>query len=301
MCPRLKVIGVVNPPRTRSMRMARRPHGSLSRGIVIVARAKCADTRDGTHCDEVFDEGRNRISAWRGGMRARMRGNAGLGFFTDFRWKQCQSTRCNRFVCLIREAVCGLAGAADRAGMPGSNAGISCGNFLERAVYGNAQCAASLLNSARPPSNAACESQGDRAFNADCGAGGNIDAGDTHRPGAADRTGGSRARSAACPGAGYSLIAARFSRDFATLEAPRPIFARRAPPPDLARVARYRPTFASGGAARSTAARPHTDGWAGARPAAERIGARDRHGGEHACQKNIGSWYWTTIRKCAPG
>ncbi len=73
------------------------------------------------------------------------------------------------------------------------------------------------------------------------------------------------------------------------------------PLPVLARVARYRPTFASGRAAHSTAAGPNPADGAGRQPDAARIGARDRHGGEHACQKNIGFWSWTTIRKCAPG
>lgn len=73
------------------------------------------------------------------------------------------------------------------------------------------------------------------------------------------------------------------------------------PLPALARGARYRPTFASGRTAHSTAAGPNPADGAGRQPAAARIGARGRHGGEHACQKNIGSWYWTTIRKCAPG
>lgn len=73
------------------------------------------------------------------------------------------------------------------------------------------------------------------------------------------------------------------------------------PLPALARVARYRPTFASGRPAHSTAAGPNPADGAGRQPDAARIGARGRHGGEHACQKNIGSWSWTTIRKCAPG
>lgn len=119
--------------------------------------------------------------------------------------------------------------------------------------------------------------------------------------------GGIRSRgrvAGASAGAGYSPIAvlrrfgasARRARRRAFQPPPWP-----SPLPALARVARYRPTFASGRTAHSTAAGQNPADGAGRQPNAARIGARGRHGGEHACQKNIGSWSWTTIRKCAPG
>lgn len=114
--------------------------------------------------------------------------------------------------------------------------------------------------------------------------------------------------------AGYSPIAARFRRDFATLKSRARFICttrRRKGRPahphadsrsrELARIGPNRPPFASGPTASYTAARPHTDRNASPHRAADRIGARDGLGGEHPCQKNIGSWCWTTTRKCAPG
>ncbi len=313
------------------MRMARRPHGPRSRGITIVARTNSADTSGASLERVFFEDESNGISGVCGPMDARMRRHARREIHCEFPAEIARIDGAGTF--RLRNLWRGAGarrqgGAARHAGrqcryfawesFPGIPLACDTGRAFLRPNY-DRLCASARANGVRIPHSASNATTVSFVMQRDWP----VDA--TRLAGRRDERAARLAREAGSQGrstAGDSRCVGthrltrpdieRRGRVFTDRRAPahrrggarhravRPP-SRASPLPALARVARYRPTFASGRTAHATAAGPIPADGAGRQPAAARIGARDRHGGEHACQKNIGSWYWTTIRKCAPG
>ncbi len=260
----------------------------------------------------VFDNAGNRISAARGRMRVRMRRNAGARFFMNFWWMvanlQCANVSS---VESSERRGCGPVrriGPACRAAMRVFRLRI----FIDSCIRADMQCAALTRNSDRQRLNAHAN-RAAIAHSASIAAPGSVYRRDVLHivpiPRCASSPARSRERIACAAGrrSGGRVFTDRHAfrprfcgvRRLAPVFRPRPAGAGPCQVRPVSATIRFRRGRASGGGPASyrRMCRPAPGGRVERWP----IGARDRHGGEHACQKNIGSWYWTTIRRCAPG